>query len=608
MSAEDTRRALADDSLAAALARYIPEYTRHHRENLRRQLDTQRFVMPVFGVQGSGKSTLLTALLFDEPVFPIDADETTCVPVEVHYEASAPPEAQVYFSDGRTERCACTETALRRYVHQAENRGNRLGVDRIVLKCHDSLLRHGLVLVDLPGVGSLTEANQKTTERYLEEAVSVLVMLRTVPPITRSEANGIVAQWARLPTAMFVQNRFSDESDEEVADAVAHNVETLSQLARRCRIPDAGPPNVHVVSAEAAKNARFCAERAELDTLGILALRAALGDASAAWPRLIEKNVRGQCLGTIDDALRELDRRIDETNLSRAAALALIGEEEKRFTEYDRDLARQLQDCSTRIDGYVEERRAALAAWSHETKPDLRNKIRTRIRAGIVDGPRLGRAAAEEFRDADDHAMAEFQEATLAIIGEMRERFAKTVVWGGAPSSPGVRLRLAARTKFESVAPTVLGSLGGLGGGAGGAALVGAIVGSAGGPLGTYLGAAVGTVIGGLLGHWLGGKAEAFVTSACGKDVEPIVFGAIESAVDQTRARLEAEAERVAKDLKQSMEVFREVQKAEFEGRRRTAMNAIGATVEERERTRRELEDDSRVLTAWRGRMDTGAA
>ena len=58
---------------------------------LRHQLQMKRFVVPVYGIQGTGKSTFLNALLFKTPTLPVDADETTCVPVEVTYAASPKP-------------------------------------------------------------------------------------------------------------------------------------------------------------------------------------------------------------------------------------------------------------------------------------------------------------------------------------------------------------------------------------------------------------------------------------------------------------------------------------------------------------------------------------
>ena len=45
-------------------------------------------IIPVLGMQGMGKSTLINALL-EENILPNEADETTCVPVEIKYGETA---------------------------------------------------------------------------------------------------------------------------------------------------------------------------------------------------------------------------------------------------------------------------------------------------------------------------------------------------------------------------------------------------------------------------------------------------------------------------------------------------------------------------------------
>src|SRR5574343_358123 len=93
-------------------------------QTYRSQLAAERFVLPIAGIQGSGKSTLLNALAFDEPVLPIDADETTCVPVEIRWAERPQPQATVHYADGRTETLPRTEDALRSVVHNESNPGN----------------------------------------------------------------------------------------------------------------------------------------------------------------------------------------------------------------------------------------------------------------------------------------------------------------------------------------------------------------------------------------------------------------------------------------------------------------------------------------------------
>ena len=165
---------LHDIDLDRLLAKYIgsegenEEAFSERHAILASKLNADRFVLPVTGVQGCGKSTLINALLFDRPVLPIDADETTCVPVEIVWAKKPKHQAIVKFRDGRTEEVPAQQESLARLVDNQRNPGNQLGVDRVIVQSSSPLLSTGLVLVDLPGTGSLTRNNLQTTQQYLE--------------------------------------------------------------------------------------------------------------------------------------------------------------------------------------------------------------------------------------------------------------------------------------------------------------------------------------------------------------------------------------------------------------------------------------------------------
>ena len=67
--------------------------------NAIRKSDQAEVIIPVLGMQGMGKSTLINGLL-EENILPNDADETTCVPVEVKYGVNEC--AKVHFFDNNT--------------------------------------------------------------------------------------------------------------------------------------------------------------------------------------------------------------------------------------------------------------------------------------------------------------------------------------------------------------------------------------------------------------------------------------------------------------------------------------------------------------------------
>ena len=192
------------------------DYFNHFIDNL----NEKEIIIPVLGIQGAGKSSFLNSILMEENILPTDVDETTCVPVEVRYGEDT-EKAIVHFLDKECKEIKLCD--LEKYVHNDYNMANELKVSKIILYNKNDVLNNNVVLVDLPGVGSLTPENQRTTLDYVNKLVSGIFMLRTNPPITRTERNFINALWPKLSNTIFVQNKWNDESDEDALDAKEHN-------------------------------------------------------------------------------------------------------------------------------------------------------------------------------------------------------------------------------------------------------------------------------------------------------------------------------------------------------------------------------------------------
>jgi hypothetical protein len=202
-----------------------------------KDLETKRYLIPVLGVQGSGKSSLLNSMLFNDIVLPVDAAETTCIPTEISFTDSDKPVAKVVFNDGRSEGILCERGTLAFYVHQEHNPGNQKGVSRIEIGIRHELLKDGLVLVDLPGIGSITKENQNTTMEYFKMSTGAIFLLRTVPPMTGQESVFIQLVWPLMSNAFFVQNQWADESAEEVTDGRDHSLSILKSIAKTIHFP-----------------------------------------------------------------------------------------------------------------------------------------------------------------------------------------------------------------------------------------------------------------------------------------------------------------------------------------------------------------------------------
>jgi|GEM_PF-6736877 len=608
--------ALTSIELREALKRYAAPPTdpdtpplAQRFEGFRKRIDAERFILPMTGVQGCGKSTLLNALLFREPVLPIDADETTCVPTEICHDPAPDGIATVEFQDDRIERVPATEEALTAYLHNARNPGNQLGVKRVILASDHPMLADGMVLVDLPGMGSLTSANLQTTREYLKAAIGVIFLLRTVPPLTRSEAVFVASIWSRLPLALFLQNRWSDETASEAEAGRGHNEEKLREIAARNRIPLGEGSTVQVVNAYAAWRAVLMDDPEGQIGSGLAAVSQRLATLGASWPRMVEASVCSALLGELDGALLVLCHREEDLASSADQIRQRIAEEARRFDGYLADLEQRRASATTRNKVFAAESEEATREWASSTRKELRNVMRTKMRAGIVDGPRLTRALRDEEQGPLDEAFGTFQERSMKLVGDIQARFEDVGSWRARPRDTRKTVQLTERLKLEALLPNIVGAGAGIGGVWGGGVAgtkIGAAIGSAGGPPGLVIGGIVGGVVGGFLGVWLGRKARDGVTSVRANAAWPAVKKAIDTFVDGTEADLRRQAGKIVHHLDEGLDAWLQAQQKRYAHEREQRLAVLSASREEREVQKARLHGDDAILRRYRQTLEEG--
>jgi ribosome biogenesis GTPase A len=128
-----------------------------------------RFNLVVLGEFKRGKSTLINALL-QRDLLPVGVVPLTSVVTVIGAPrgSDAPGEHLVVrFADGRERERPLEE--LERYVTEARNPGNRLGVERAHIELDHELLRAGLELVDTPGIGSIHGHNTDVARGFLAQ-------------------------------------------------------------------------------------------------------------------------------------------------------------------------------------------------------------------------------------------------------------------------------------------------------------------------------------------------------------------------------------------------------------------------------------------------------
>lgn len=571
---------------STAVARY-PVYAQ--------RLKSQRFVVPVVGVQGSGKSTLLNSLAFTAPVLPVDADETTCVPVEIIGSAETGEFATVMLKNGQCKKVSASEEALKEFVHNGLNPGNKKGVDRIILESPAPMFQNGLVLVDLPGTGSLTAANQETALQYLDEAVGIAFLLRTVPPITRSEATFIALQWARLPTAFFIQNRWNDETDQEAKDGCEHNLRALRDLAKRCRIPTADEPVISVVNGYQAFEGCLTKSQALIEESGINQLTQFIASVAQEWPIVLKQSIERVLEDDLAGVCNSAKSQIKQLSASKEELENRMAEEQKRFDKYIGILREKVAAARREASDLQDEQKKVLRQWSNQSRATLRNNMRTKMRAGIVDGARLDQALRDEQSVVADNIFAEVQEGILVFQDSLRERFTDVGEWRLGEVMDFKTAGRSESAKVENIAPVLLGGGVGIGGGFAGvlaAAKIGAVMGTTVGPLGTAIGAIVGGIIGGLFGDWLGGKTRDTVLQQRAKAAESEVFRAIDEFLTNASEGFSKQIKSFCKDIEVFLARWEQAQVDRFEKERKAALGNIAAGKDEKERIKNSLEED----------------
>ncbi|WP_293976388.1 dynamin family protein [uncultured Clostridium sp.] len=522
------------------------EYFEHFIENLNKK----EIFIPVLGIQGAGKSSFLNSILMNENVLPTDVDETTCVPVEVYYGENT-DEAEVHFIGKPKEKIKVAD--LEKYVHNDYNPANELGVNKIVLYNDSEILKDNLVLVDLPGVGSLTPENQKTTLNYVNKLVAGIFMIRTNPPITRTEKNFISALWPKLSNTIFVQNKWNDESMEDAEDARDHNEGVLNGISSSYK--EDRYVKVNIVNVYEAVKGKFTNDDKLYRESGIESVLEEIKNISVRYNSSLMDTLEGK----IDDVLNGINDRI-ENYISASMNKASENELEKsRKVREIKDILSQNKEYFKNIRSYAYDRMDAIIDESYYiiryNMDELRHDLKRIINKGIVDGELL----SSIYREMSDKAINNIMEEVLNITSELVRNLNSKIQYITIKGFDGTYENISffnkkSTVKFEKTLPSILGVSSGLIGAVGAA-------GSLGGPLGILIGMGIGLAFS-IIGENI--RKEILHTRAnyTIKDLEPMIEYLEnylkEEVIDDLRAKQEEVDNSIKKLRKQIEKTFKE--------------------------------------------------
>lgn len=512
-------------------------------------------LIPVLGLQGVGKSTLINGIL-NENIMPNEADETTCIPVEVRYNPES--SVQVHFQGGRSENIATHEIC--EYVDNNYNRGNEKQVSHVVIYRNNHLLKSGIVLVDLPGVGSLTQSNQETTKKYIRNLYSAIFVIRVNPPITRTEATFIRLAWSTLSNAWFVQNRWNNENDREVAEGLEANITILKDIAEKNHTPYYN--EVLTVNAYQALKGITQNKPDLVEASNIASVLNKLSAIHSGWKELADRNYFSKTRSTIETAQVIMRDLLEKSKLTKEELTIKLQKEEADFIANTDRIQKQVNE----VKGLLEQQKLEAGTFIKKivrvAEENIRVNIYRIIDGGVVDGEDLTQAftdyqnqefelAYEEYIDFIGIKTAELSEK-IEEINELIRSENKNDFYAEAFSKKQ-------ELKWEKGLDTGIR----IGGGVGGVLVglkAGAVVGSFfAPPVGTIVGGVVGTIAGtivGIFASFIGGGSKKLVMGERAKATKRQISPVIDEICEKIQAQLIESYHNVCSDIISILEQY----------------------------------------------------
>lgn len=510
------------------------EYFKHFCENLNKK----EIIVPVLGIQGAGKSSFLNSILMEDNILPTDVDETTCVPVEVRYGDNV-NEAIIHYLHGHNETVSVEN--LEKYVHNDYNRANNLQVSKIVLHNNSEVLKDNIVLVDLPGVGSLTPENQRTTLEYVNKLVAGIFIIRTNPPITRTEKNFINALWPKLSNTIFVQNKWNDESMEDANEAKEHNEGVLSSISYAHN--EEREINVNVVNVYEAVRAKFTHDTELYSKSGIVKVIEEIKNISKEYDKELSVALNQK----VKEAIKSINDKIETYKI-----LALnesnenLREKDGKIKEIKEILSenkKKIRSCRTYAEDEMENIIESASKIIRENIENLRLDLRRIVSKGIVDGNRLSLIYKEISDKAINNIMDEVLSLITNLIKNLNNELGEITIKGFDGTYENISFfNRESSIKYEKSLPTVLGISTGVVGTIGAVGLLG--------PAGILVGMGISLAFS-LIGDHMRKKIVENRASYTLKDLEPMIEDFEGYLKEEVIGDLRAKAQEVDDSIKE---------------------------------------------------------
>ncbi|MFH0958224.1 MAG: dynamin family protein, partial [Pseudomonadota bacterium] len=190
---------------------------------LKERLNEGRFHLAILGQFKRGKSTLLNAFL-GEAILPTSVVPLTAIPtfveygperkITIRYQDNRPPDE---FSNKSVDEI---NKILEAFVTEEGNPENHLGVLQVEILHQAPILKHGVVLIDTPGIGSTFTHNTQATLNFLPQCDAALFVVSADPPLTEVESQFLQDVFPKVSQLFFIFNKIDYLNDREKEAAI----------------------------------------------------------------------------------------------------------------------------------------------------------------------------------------------------------------------------------------------------------------------------------------------------------------------------------------------------------------------------------------------------
>jgi hypothetical protein len=375
---------------------------------LRERLAAGRLQVAVLGRFKRGNSSFLNALL-GEALLPTGVVPLTAIATFIRW-AAAPALHVAYRDDRPAGELRAADPAqireqLARFVTEEGNPRNRRNVARVELFYPVPILRHGIVLIDTPGIGSTLRHNTDAADEVLPECDAGFFILSADPPVTEAELAYLERVRPNVARLFFAFNKI----DYPAADERRTAVEFLRRNLRDA-VPDQADIPIFQLSARQALAARQSGDEDGVRRSGLAGVEGYLVNF------LAREKVGSLHRAVATKAGAVLDAAGMDVALAIRAREMPIADLERRAGQFAEALGGIERQRLVARDLLAGDRRRAVETLEEQAAA-LRHKARRALRAVLDDSLRQAPERAEEAaKSAIAAAIPEFFEPKLAAL------------------------------------------------------------------------------------------------------------------------------------------------------------------------------------------------